>query len=292
MPSRPKALGEVLKVATAYLAEKSAHEPRQTAELLAARLLRCRPLELCLKYDRVLTDEQLAAIRRGVKRAAAGEPIQYIIGETEFMGHVLKVDPRTLIPRPETEILVQTVLDCQEVWAANTEATLIADIGTGSGCIAISLALERQGARFVAVDMEPSALELAAENASVLGVLDRIRFGGPELSDCLEPDSLDGAVANLPYIPTPEWQKLPPHIREHEPRTALDGGPDGLSVIKDLASDLWIVLKPDGFVFLEIGEDQGASVVALLKESGFGNLDIKQDLAGRDRIVCAAKSST
>jgi len=288
MPPSGKTLGDVLRAATVYLEEKNVHEPRLGCEYLASRILCCKRLELYLKFDVVLTDKQLAAMRRGVKRVAAGEPVQYVAGETEFMSHIFKVDRRALIPRPETETLVRAALDCEALWRG--DSPLIADVGTGSGCIAVSLALEKPHGRYVAFDVDEQALVLAMENASSLGVLETVTVGGRELSDSVEPDSLDAVVANLPYVSTSDWEKLPTHIRDFEPRTALDGGPDGLAIITDILSDVWIVLKPGGFVFLEIGSDQASRVTSLLRENGFDGIEIKKDIAECDRVVLAIKA--
>jgi release factor glutamine methyltransferase len=249
--------------------------------------MRCKRLELYVKFDQALTEKQLAAMRRGVKRLAEGEPVQYIIGSTEFMGHSFKVDDRALIPRPETELLVQEVLAAESVWQSG-EPT-VADIGTGSGCIVISLASAKPHARYLALDTSSDALEIAAENAERLGVLARITFAGSDISESLEPDMLDAVTANLPYIPTAEWEKLPEHIRKHEPRGALDGGEDGLDQLREVVPDAWFVLKPYGKLFLEIGHNQAEQVLCLLEESGFVDPSVKQDLAGHDRVVIAAK---
>ena len=288
MPPSGKTLGDVLRRGTAYLEEKSTHEPRLSCEYLASRLLRCKRLELYLKFDTILTEKQVAAMRRGVKRVGAGEPVQYVAGETEFMGRVFKTDKRALIPRPETETLVRAALDSEKLWQG--DAPLIADVGTGSGCIAISLAFERPNGRYLAFDVDEQALMLAMENASSLGVLEIVTAGGRDLSDSAEPDSLDAVVANLPYVSTSDWKKLPAHIRDFEPRTALDGGPDGLSIITDVLSDVWIVLKPGGSVFLEIGADQAEAVTSLLKENGFAGIRIEQDIAGCDRAALGVKA--
>lgn len=280
-------VGDVLKASADFLSRKGVHEPRQACELLMSRLLSCGRLELFVRFENRLSANQLDAMRRGVKRLSGGEPAQYIVGQVEFMGHVFKVDRRALIPRPETELLVEKVLARESVWTGGSP--LVADIGTGSGCIALSLALARPSGRYVAVDTSPGALELTAENARLLGVAGNLAFSSDVSSD-IEPDSLDAVVANLPYIPTAEWEKLPRHIRDYEPREALDGGPDGLSVIREVLPDLWIVAKPGASIFLEIGSDQGEKALALLEENGFSGADLGRDLAGHDRIVCGVKA--
>ncbi|MCX7590051.1 MAG: peptide chain release factor N(5)-glutamine methyltransferase [Kiritimatiellae bacterium] len=281
--SPDRTLKRVLDAATGYLAGKGVEEPRLASELLAARLLRCKRLELVLKQDLVLEERLVEAMRRGIRRLAAGEPVQYVLGETEFMGHVFKVDSRALIPRPETELLVEEVLACKPLWA--TGRPRIVDVGTGCGCIVISLALARPQGVYAALDVSEKTLELARENALRLGVADRIGFFREELADFVEPGGVDAIVANLPYIPTAHIEKLPVHIREHEPRWALDGGPDGLLHISTLIGDATIALKPGGFLFLEIGHDQAERVHTLMHEGGFEQIVVTKDYAGHDRIV-------
>ena len=283
MEDHPRNLGDVLKAATDYLAGKGVDQPRLAAEHLASRLLNCRRLELYLKHDQPLSDKLLDAMRRGAKRVAAGEPVQYVIGQWDFMGRTFTTDRRALIPRPETEGLVEKVLACAPLWARPKPA--VADIGTGSGCIAITLALEKPHGLYIAVDVSDDALSLARENAARYGLDKAIAFANAELPDLIDGGELDALVANLPYIATSEWEKLPAHIRDHEPRAALDGGPTGLTVIEAVAQDASMALKPGGFIFLEIGFDQGEAVRNLLQGVGFEDVQVHPDLAGKDRVV-------
>lgn len=274
-----------MKGAADYLAGKRIESPQIAAELLMSRLLGCKRLELPIKHDVALTEKQLEAMRRGTRRLAAGEPVQYILGQTEFMGHVIKTDRRALIPRPETEELVEAVLKCETLWSLEKPA--IADIGTGSGCIAISLALAKPAGRYLAVDISEDAISLARENAAAHGLDGKIVFACAELADLIEPQMLDAIVANLPYVTTTEFEQLAVQVRGHEPRAALDGGPDGMSVIETIVQDATVALKPNGRLFLEIGETQAECVKSLLGDIGFRNVEVRRDLAGKDRIVCA-----
>jgi release factor glutamine methyltransferase len=283
MTDAPKTVLHILQTGADYLKQKNIEDPRLVCELLLSRLLNCKRLELYLKYDEVLSEKKIEAMRRGIKRAAAGEPVQYILGETGFRNCTLKVDNRALIPRPETEVLVELVLSTEALWQAAAPA--IVDVGTGSGCIILSLAAERPQGRYLAVDPSGEALSLAQENAAAMGLSEAVHFIHADLSDVVEPESMDAIVANLPYIPSEDCRQLDPQIREHEPHMALDGGPDGLSIIKTVIQDAIIVLKNGGMLFLEIGDDQGAKVTALMKQAGFSNAAIKQDLNGRDRVV-------
>lgn len=285
MTLEPKTLGIVIQAGSEYLAGRNIENPRLLCELLAARLLACKRLELPLQYTKALNDKHLDAMRRGLKRLSQGEPIQYILGETEFMGHKFKTDKRALIPRPETERLVQTVLDTAALWANAKPA--IVEIGTGTGCITISLALAKPQALYIALDTSIPAIELARENARFHKLSDNTAFTETELCDIADPASIDAIIANLPYISTSEYEKLPIQIKNHEPREALDGGPDGLSIIEPIVHDASFALKPAGHIFLEIGETQGRAVSSILKETGFTNISIIKDLNQRDRIVTA-----
>lgn len=284
----PKTVLEVLKAATAYLAGRGVEEADIICQLLLARLLRCKRLELPLVHQKPLAEPQLESMRRGLKRIAAGEPVQYVLGQTEFMEYVFKTDKRALIPRPETELLVEAVMKCSALW--EIAKPLIFDVGTGSGCIVISLALARPQAIYAALDVSAEAITLAKENATGLAVGDKISFLQAELSDVAEPQTVDAIVSNPPYVATGDWAKLPMHIRDHEPRQALDGGPRGLDVLEALIQDASIVLKPGGHLFLEIGHDQGRAVAELLQACEFSDLKMRKDLNGHDRIAVAVLS--
>ena len=281
--SPPSKVVDVLTAATEYLSGKGVENPTLAAKLLMARLLKCKPLELMFRFNDTLSEKHLEAMRRGVKRVGAGEPVQYVTGETGFMQHTIKTDRRALIPRPETEVLVETVLACEPLWARAEPA--VVDVGTGSGCIVISIAGERPTGRYLAFDVSEEALALARENAEALGVIDRVTFARADIADALDPETIDAIIANLPYIPTAELERLPPEVRGHEPRTALDGGDTGLELIARTVYDASFVLKPGGHLFLEIGADQGEAVAGLMREAGFIDIAVKQDLNRRDRVV-------
>ncbi len=285
MSDSGKTVFEVLKSSRQYLEARGIHEARRSCDLLMSFLLRCKPLELFFKLDYVLSQKQLDAMRRGVKRLAENEPVQYILGTWDFMEHSFKVDKRALIPRPETEELVQIILECEELW--QNEPAFVVDVGTGTGCIAICLALAKPDSRFLAIDVSPDALALAAENAKRLYVGDNLVFSDKELSDLIEPGMVDALVANLPYIPTGDYEKLPPHIKNYEPEQALNGGDDGLDIIRVVAEDASMVLKNDGWIFLEMDFRQGAAITELLEQLGFYDITINKDLTGRERFISA-----
>jgi len=282
---------DILAVSEEYLQQRGAAEPRMAAELLMSRLLNCKRLELNLKSDVVPAEKMLEAMRRGVKRVGAGEPVQYVLGQVDFMGHIVKVDRRALIPRPETEELVAWILECRELWGGTGGGAetrpVIADVGTGTGCIVLSLVMAKPNGYYVGLDISGEALSLAQENAVTLGLSNRVAFLHGELADGVDEETLDAVVANLPYVPSADYEKLPVHIRNHEPRVALDGGPEGMDVIGAVVQDAAIALKPGGHLFLEIGYDQAAPVRELLGQSGFVSVEIRKDLAGHDRMVHA-----
>ena len=277
-------------IALRKLAGKGVENPRLVTEQLMSHVLKCPRLQLYVRFESELDEAQLAALRAGVRRLAAREPLQYVVGETDFMGRRFKVDRRALIPRPETEILVETLLQDGSVWTAPAPA--VADVGTGSGCVAISLALAHPEARLTGLDASEEALDLARANAELNGVAGRMTFRLADLVAGVEPGILDAVVANLPYIPSADCDGLPPHIRNHEPRTALDGGADGLRVIFRLVGAAWSVLKEGGGLFLETGCDQACAVSDLMTAHGYRGVETRQDLAGRDRIVMGRRAGS
>jgi len=276
-------VADVLTAGSEYLAKKGVENAGLVCKLLLGRLLGCKHLELPTRFSQVLGEKHLAAMRRGLQRVGGGEPVQYVVGETGFMGHTFKTDKRALIPRPETEILVRQVLDWEPLWRMETPR--IVDIGTGSGCIVISLALERPGAVYAAFDTSAEALALARENALELGVAGNVAFFDEELSEVIEPQTAHAVVSNPPYVATADYAELPANIRLHEPRRALDGGSTGLSVIESVIQDGAIILAPGGAIFIEIGETQGREAAGMLEQEGFEHIAVARDLAGRPRVV-------
>lgn len=256
---------------------------KRTAEELVAHLLECNPLEIYLQ-DELFPSEHLPELELLTVQIESGEPLQYVVGHVDFFGLQLKCDPRALIPRAETELLVEEIL-ASTFWV-NQSATVV-DVGTGSGCIAITLATQRPDANFKAIDLSTKALSLARENARSHGLENKILWLNKSLLDDCAPESCDAVVANLPYISTRDWKALPPAVRDHEPQTALDSGPTGMELIKELATQARYVLIPGGMLFLEFGFDQGPSVRRCLEKLNYLNIQIKRDLAGHDRIAIA-----
>jgi release factor glutamine methyltransferase len=253
--------------------------PKRSVEELASHVLGCKPLEI---YFREITPEQLAELEKLIVRAEQGEPIQYIIGHVDFRGLEIHCDRRALIPRPETELLVEEVLKSK---AQSLKSLHIADVGTGTGCIALSLLAELPNAEVIGIDVSPVALALAQENAERLELSHRFQTLQNNLLEGFAENSLDIVVSNPPYILSEVCKTLEPSVRDFEPELALDGGADGLDLIRPLVEQSARVLKPGGGLFLEIGYDQGVPVQKFLEQSGFQQVEIKKDLPGHDRIV-------
>lgn len=268
-----------------YLLERAGVEqPRLEAEVLLAAVIGLTRTKVVTHPEYVLAGEARDNFWQLVDKRARGYPLQYLTGCQEFMSLPFKVTPNVLIPRGDTEVLVEAVLNRVD----KNRRWLAADVGTGSGAIAVSLAYYLPKAFIYALDISPAALKVAEENARNLGVADRISFFQGDLLEPLlqQPEramSLDAVLANLPYIPTAEWDRLPPEVR-HEPRLALDGGPDGLTLYRRLLPQAAKILKPGGLLALEIGFGQGEKIKELAKATGaYTAGEILRDWAGRER---------
>ena len=270
------------------LTTASVTSPRLAAEWLMAGVLGCPRLEVFTRSDAALTEPERVLLGSYTERAARHEPIQYILGETEFMGLRIGCDPRALIPRPETEVMTAMVVD--DLRRSASAQPAIVDVGTGTGCIALAVAAVLPQARITALDVNASALALARENGKWLGLSDRILFQRGDLLAAFDDASADVIVANLPYIATDDWASLSVGVRDFEPRRALDGGVSGLEYVHRLAGQAFSVLRPGGRIYLEIGADQGPSARTLLESAGFSSVSIHADWTSRDRIVKGVKS--
>lgn len=255
-----------------------AHAPRE-ANLLLAHIMGWTEVELLARDDRSPTEAQLQSYREAITRRASGEPIAYILGQKEFYGRTFRVDNRVLIPRPETEHLVEEVLKLE----LEDQPTIL-DIGTGSGCLAVTLALELADSRVIATDLSPAPLAVAAGNARLHRVDSRIAFVAADLTSGLDLQTIDLVVSNPPYIATDAASGLSPEILDFEPHAALFAGPGGVDLIRRLLDQLRH-LRPDVWIALEIGFDQEARLHELASNPSYRSVAVSPDYAGRPRIA-------
>ena len=276
---------DALRLARERLQEPRVEEPGFEAEYLMRHALGCTRESLLFSLDTALSVSAQRRFDSLISRRASGEPSAYITGRKEFYGLDFKVDPRALIPRPETELLVEMVLDFASPRTPVRTTLNIVDVGTGCGAIAVALAKHLPTATIFSTDLSPDALELARENLALHNLEDRVvMLHGDLLALNLPP--IDILVSNPPYIPSPEISTLAPEIRDHEPRLALDGGPDGLSIIERLVEHARDKLSPGGAMFIEIGWDQGESAASRARHLWpDAQASITPDLAGLDRVL-------
>jgi release factor glutamine methyltransferase len=267
-------LGEVLRGATGYLGKKGVERARFEAELLLCKALGITRIELYTTLDRPLNEEERVAARELVKRRGAREPLAYVLGEWGFRRLTLKTDARALVPRPETEVLVERALALVD---GLTEPRVL-DIGTGSGAIALAIADEHPGARVAALDSSADALALARENAEACGLEIELRLG--DVRDPIE-GTFDLVVSNPPYVLPEEIETLEPEVRDWEPREALVGE----GVAEALARGLRETLVVGGALAVELGDGQQKTYAELLQSLGYADIRITDDLAGRERVV-------
>jgi release factor glutamine methyltransferase len=270
-------LAEVLRRSTEFLKAKGVPSPRVDAEHLLAKALGLSRVELYTQYDRPLTDDELAAARALLERRGRREPLAYILGDWGFRRLSLKVDSRALIPRPETEVVVERCLALLEP----VQGPEVLDVGTGTGAIALAIADERPDAHVVAIDASEGALELARENLELTGLGDRVELRRHDLVDGLPGGPYDLVVSNPPYVEPEELGSLEPEVRDWEPREALVGH----GVTRSIAEGAREVLRPGGWLVLEVADRTAEQVVRLLEELGYQDVVPTSDLAGRDRVV-------
>jgi release factor glutamine methyltransferase len=268
-------IGDVLRASTEHLAAKDADNPRLDAERLLAHALGLQRVELYMHHDRPLTEAELDAARALLARRAGGEPLQYVLGEWGFRGLTLRVDGRALIPRPETETVVERCL----ALIAGREEPRVLDVGTGSGAIALAIADEHPGARVTALDVSDDALALAKENAERTGLAVELRRH--DLFDGLPGEQWDLVVSNPPYVLEDELPTLRSDVVAWEPGVALVGRGHTDAVVRDAAR----ALRRGGALVLEVHEGGAAAVASLLESHGFVDVRTTADLAGRDRVV-------
>ncbi|NLF70277.1 MAG: peptide chain release factor N(5)-glutamine methyltransferase [Candidatus Anammoximicrobium sp.] len=284
-------VGRLLTWTTDYLKQQGAANPRLDAEVLLAAARNCERIALYTAYDQLADEPTRAVFREYVRRRAAGEPVAYLVGHREFFSLSFQVTPDVLIPRPETEHLVIEVLDLLKTRPADADAARVADVGTGSGAIAVSVARHATRCQLTALDLSVKALDVARRNADRHGVADRIEFVHSDLlaaTPVSEP--FDLIVSNPPYVSQAEWDRLPPDVRDYEPQSALVGGATGSETIARLIPQAAERLRPAGWLLLEISPMIEAAVHRLLGQDGhFAALATVKDLAGLPRVVKAQR---
>lgn len=289
-PGRPWTVLHLLRWSTAHLEGRGIERARLDTELLLGHALGLSRLQLYLHFDRPLDPAELDVFRPLLRRRARREPLQYVVGSAAFRELDLAVDPRVLIPRPETEGLVEEVLR----WAAaRSEPPDVLEIGTGSGAIALSLRREGTFGRVVATDVSAEALAVARANAERTGVEEVEWRLGDALTPLGEDERFDVLVSNPPYVALADREALQPEVVDHEPAGALFSGPDGLDLLRILVREGAARVRPGGLLALEIGAAQGPAVLALARESGAWTAErVGSDLSGRDRYLLAARGGS
>jgi release factor glutamine methyltransferase len=318
---------EVIQRSSDFLAKKGVESPRLQVELLLAHLLKLPRMKLYLNFDRVLTDGELDELRKMVLRRSLREPLQHITGSTSFCGLEMLVNRNVLVPRPETELLAEMgweFLDAlsseikksglrggplvKDDWRQGPFDTphakdfmlndgelpqlRVLDFGTGSGCLAITLAVKNPGTHVVAVDISSDALIVARRNAAVHQMESRISFiEGDGFTALVEEPPFDLMVTNPPYIASDEIATLDPEVRDHDPRLALDGGGDGLDFYRRLAREAAVFLKPGAKIMMEFGDGQAAAIEDLFRQEKWIVEAVKTDYSGRPRILTAQPQS-
>lgn len=278
---QPWTIRRVLDWTRGHFDKQQVDDPRLTSEILLSHVLSLPRVKLYMDLDRPLTRDELATYRGLIQRRIGGEPTQYLVGFREFYGRRFTVDARVLIPRSETELLVEAALRDVKKDAPSR----VLDVCTGSGCIAVTIAAERPQASVWATDLMPGALEVAKQNALAHQVDGRVTFfQGDLFGPVPEGATFDVIVSNPPYVKTGDLATLQKEVRQ-EPREALDGGPDGVTLIARVIEGALPRLKPGGLLALEIAEDEGTAVRELLTRAGYHDVKIEKDLARHERLA-------
>lgn len=280
---------EVIQKSTEFLTRKGVESPRLQAEHLLAHLLKLPRMKLYLSFERPLTPAEADAMRELVRRRGQREPLQYIVGSICFCGLEIAVNRHVLVPRPETELLAEA--GWQFLSSLKSHPPTALDFGTGSGCIAIALAVKCPGARITATDVSPEAIELARRNAESNGVREKIEFFcGEGLGMLMTHSRFDLIISNPPYIPSGEIEMLQPEVRDFEPRGALDGGPDGLDVFRLLAVQAGSFLNPGGRLLLEFGDGQASALTQMFEAQKWVVEAVREDYTHRQRILVVLRA--
>ena len=295
---------KLLNWTTEYLTSKGIDSPRLNAELLLSHVLGLKRIELYTQFDKPVTQQQLDKLHNLVQRASQNEPIAYLVGKTEFYSLELNVTPACMIPRPETELLVERAI---EFLRTRNGKQFVCDLCTGSGCIAVAIARNYPDCQIIATDISDAALSVAAKNIEKHRLKEQIRLLCGDLFDPIMPQldvekpvrhslgdgGFDLIVCNPPYVSAAEFEKLDKNVKDYEPKLALFAGDEGLDIYRRIIERVGTFLKSDAAVMLEIGYNQGQAVKQLLEQAScFGEITIEKDFDNNDRIAIAKKQRT
>ncbi len=285
---------KLLNWITEYFTDKALDSPRLSAELLLCYVLQTERIKLYTQFDKPVDKQHLDQLHELVKRAGQNEPLAYLLGRTEFYSLDLNITSDCMIPRPETELLVERAV---EFLRTRTSRQFICDLCTGCGCIAVAIAHNCPKTRIIATDISDAALKIAAQNIEKYKLKDRIQLLCGDLFDPVVPqldtEKFDLITCNPPYVSTAEFEALEKTVKDHEPKLALFAGHDGLDIYRRIAEKADDFLKPDAALILEIGYSQGQAVRELLEQTGcFTDIKIEKDFHNNDRIVTAVKTSS
>ena len=278
---------EAINLSTHYLNEKGVESPRTNAEFLLADILQCKRLNLYLSFDRPLSEIELQKYRELIKRRGKFEPLQYIIGKVEFYGLDLKVNPSVLIPRPETELLVENVLN----QFPKEQKLIILDIGSGSGNIAIALAVNLPSSKIVSTDVSEEALLVAKENSERHNVSERIKFVKHNIlkNDLSNFPMFDVVVSNPPYVSKESYLTLQKEIKNFEPAVAVTDNKDGFTFYREISSKVSVKLKENGKLFFEVAQGQSEEIIEIMTQNNFRNIRVIKDYQNIDRVLFGEK---
>jgi release factor glutamine methyltransferase len=276
----------LLEWTTKFFSSKGIDSPHKEARTIMAHVLACKPIDVVARSEDEPTDAERSRFKSLIQKRAEGCPTAYLTGQRDFYLLSFEVSPAVLIPRPDTEMLILAAADALKP----LNQPRILDLGTGSGCIAVSLAHQWKTAHITAVDVSPEALAIARRNATTHGVAERVTFlQGDLFAPLVAEAKYEMIISNPPYIAPTEIETLAPEVRDHEPRLALDGGPDGLDFYRRIAHNSEQHLAPDGTVLVEIGYNQGNTVPELFRAAGFTQVKLQKDLSQRPRVVLARR---
>ena len=275
---------EVIKLSTDYLQKKGVEAPRANAEILLAEILKCKRLELYLSFDKPLAENEVQIYREAIRKRGLRIPLQYIVGNVEFYGLKLIVNENVLIPRPETELLVEKIIN----ESVKSESLKILDIGVGSGNISLSILKNLPNTNVVAIDISEIALEVAKQNAELNLLQNRIELKHFDImkDDLNSLGKFDLIVSNPPYVSENDFEFLEPELKVHEPRIALTDNSNGISFYKRIIEISDQILGKHGKIYFELGLGQSDIVKKLFEEKGFNNILMTKDYSGIDRIIC------